>query len=837
MASILSQKKAYSAYYGDFRGVDFSSDHTQVLNQRLAYSKNMYKDYQSGDGKAIETIPGYRKRFSARGLGASDAVRGVHVIRFVSGDEHILVHVGNGLYRWGNYPKSINVVKNTTRVLGDMVDETASIPKYRISLEDIAPEWVESVTKADGKRLDGALWNFSNSSDYPYTLSIATNELQKGDSVTIGYFEGLIDDIQGSIFEGMANETSTSFVFGDKLYVLDGKNYLVYDGDKVSFVSDNAYVPTTYIDVVPGGDAKSAGREYEQRNLLTPYFKTTFIADGETDEYFLNDKDLQSDIQIEVYGKILTAGEYEFSPAEGRISFNDKPMKPEDAGFPENYAGVVVKAAKTHGNESAVQGCTITAVFDERPFFAGNPETPSRIYYCGRNAETGLIDPSYIPMLHRVEAGTTNVPVKALLPVADTLMALKGDTQQDGSVYYFSPSLTEDNVVPVIYQSVRGLAGIGCLGAACNFLDDPVFVSRLGLEAVGQLSTRLERAIEHRSYLVDAKLCNLDLSKAKLAEWNGYLWLLCEGKVFMADSRQRFTHESGVMQYEWYYLEDVGHHVDPYDEYRYAALHEAINGATVTFAGEDGDIELPLKQHGSLSVTANPPAEDGRSVTAVKRVAVKGQGAYEGKTYYVDFVVEKTVDAFTQQNVYNAFYVQATDAKIGGQFFPATGIYNIDGNVFFGTDSGVLFSFNFDQRDENGEISPRWYDFDGHAIQCGCATKMDSCGIPGMTKTTVKKSTVIKTKTLPLTAARIKVRTNKKPYEQIARIGSARFSFDDVDFGEFSFLDTSESLFAVKEKEKKWVEKQYYLYSDEYQRPFALYYITYRYTVAGRYKQ
>lgn len=45
------------------------------------------------------------------------------------------------------------------------------------------------------------------------------------------------------------------------------------------------------------------------------------------------------------------------------------------------------------------------------------------------------------------------------------------------------------------------------------------------------------------------------------------------------------------------------------------------------------------------------------------------------------------------------------------------------------------------------------------------------------------------------------------------------------------------SLYSVKEKEKKWVEKQYYIYSDEYCKPFSLYYISYRYTVAGRYKE
>ena len=106
-----------------------------------------------------------------------------------------------------------------------------------------------------------------------------------------------------------------------------------------------------------------------------------------------------------------------------------------------------------------------------------------------------------------------------------------------------------------------------------------------------------------------------------------------------------------------------------------------------------------------------------------------------------------------------------------------------------------------------------------------------------MTKTTIKKSTVIKTKALKDSAAKVKVRTNKKVYSQIARINSGIFSFEDMDFADFTFNTEGQTLFAVREKEKKWVEKQYYVYSDEMQKPFALYYISFRYKIAGRYKE
>ena len=113
---------------------------------------------------------------------------------------------------------------------------------------------------------------------------------------------------------------------------------------------------------------------------------------------------------------------------------------------------------------------------------------------------------------------------------------------------------------------------------------------------------------------------------------------------------------------------------------------------------------------------------------------------------------------------------------------------------------------------------------------------MDCCDIPHLTKNTVKRSTVIKTKSFRSSAAKIKVRTNKKPYTQIARINNSLFSFEDMDFSDFTFNTTEQSLFAIKEKEKQWVEKQYYIYSDEYMKPFALYYVSFRYQIVGRLK-
>ena len=228
-------------------------------------------------------------------------------------------------------------------------------------------------------------------------------------------------------------------------------------------------------------------------------------------------------------------------------------------------------------------------------------------------------------------------------------------------------------------------------------------------------------------------------------EWNGYLLVFVEGKVFMADSRQAYLDSMGIKQYEWYYLEGIG--------------------------------------------------------------------------------------------VYDGQQLDADGVMVGGTFKPATCAFSDGNDLYFGTESGVICKFNFDKRDEYGEITPKWYTFDGRTIVCGCATKMDNCGIPHLTKSTVKKSMVIKTKSMLKSDIKIKVRTNKDLYKQVARISNAIFSFEDMEFEDFSFVTQESSLFSVHEKEKKWVEKQIYLYSDTHKRPFALYYIAFRYFVAGKFKQ
>lgn len=898
--NLLGNRDVYNRYYGDFRGVDFSSDHTQVAESRLAYAVNMFKDYQSGQGKALETIPGFRRRVV---LPEQEKIYAIHEFRHKDSDgilkTKILIHAGKKLYLWHNYPHTIGVQMNETIILGD-ASVSGESSTFTVDLSKLTVHEITSII-SNGETVLSHEYVLSEKK-----LTITSSTLKKGDVVYLTYTEGAIGS---PIFEEMNERKSVSFIFNNRLHLIDGRNYIYYDGKTVKKVTDKvtvkvtdeetgeetdkviyeAYVPTTYKGIVLSGENAGKTQQYEQANFLQPKFINTFVPDGLTSEYPLFDKGLESgSVTVEVYGVKKTEGtEFTVDYDEGVITFKAGHVPPVHPSIAEeknalldkekeegetvvyvngnsnttdkvnagNYPlysdGVKITAKKANYTDtlSEIPKCTLAAIFDERVFLSGNPDYPNRVYWCGINSVAGASDPSYFPLPFWQNDGVGTTGVTGMLVVADTLLVLKGDTQQDGSVYYHTASATGDNLYVKTYPSFRGLAGIGSVSGACvNFLDDPVFVSRLGLEGVSQLKIASERVIEHRSSLVDAKLANLDLSNACLEEWNGYLLLLVDGKIFMADSRQRFTHETGVMQYEWYYLEDIGVYDGQYMEYRYSPdveLDEIKNykisfcpvckapecmcnsdkiGLSLEIAEKVTNAET-LEKENLIGSVANPPDEDGKPT---RQVFIEYS---EELNLYISYVVHE------YNGSYQAFLCETRENYTGGTFKAATLIKNIDNNIFFATDTGVICSFNFDKRNEDGEIPIQYYSFNERTIHCGCATKMDNCGIPHLTKNTVKKSTVIKTKTYQSSAAKIKVRTNKKPYNQIARINSTLFSFDNMDFADFSFETTEQSLFAVKEKEKQWVEKQYYIYSDEYLKPFALYYVSYRYNIAGRFKE
>ncbi len=373
------------------------------------------------------------------------------------------------------------------------------------------------------------------------------------------------------IYSGMNQAKSSAFAYNNMLYIKDGKNYFMYDGERVKGVSP--YVPTTSIGRKPGG----GGTIYEDVNLLSPYRINTFLADGESRIYALDAQNIDSDYTPEVTVNDEKVTGFTVNRAKGEITFQTAPGVP----LTDGRDNVVIKFKKTvDGYADRINKCTILQVFDNRVFFSGNSDFPNTIWHCSLN------DPSYCSDLDYYTEGLDSAAVKALVAGNNALWAFREPSLTNTTVFYHTPTI--DSEYGKIYPSTHSSISTGCVGTGINFNDDIVFFSDRGMEGIsGDVTT--EQVIEHRSSLVDRKMLSESSYKNMiLAEWEGYLVVFIGNKAYLADSRSAFTNNDHV-EYEWFYWE-----LERYVSF--AAVHDGVlyvgSGTGIyTFTDETCDVE------------------------------------------------------------------------------------------------------------------------------------------------------------------------------------------------------------------------------------------------------
>lgn len=332
--------------------------------------------------------------------------------------------------------------------------------------------------------------------------------------------------------ESMNNIESSFFIFENKLYINDGINYLVYDGE-LKEVSEIAFIPTTTIGRSPSG----GGTMYQDINVLQPKRINMFVADGTSKDYYLDATEIDS--VDEVYVNDVLTNDYDVSLALGRITFNTA-LEKSTLGT-DNVKVVFSKSVA--GYIDRISKCSISQVFDNRVFFTGNPTYKNTLFH------SELDNPAYISDLSYYQDGTSESAIKDITVGNNILWVFKEPNQENATVFYHMPSTSQE--YGRIYPTKQGNVSTGCYAEAINFSDDIVFISKYGLEGiVGDIQE--EQLLSHRSSLIDNKLINANnFNEAKLYEWKGYLLILADKYIFLADSRQKFQGINGI-EYEWY---------------------------------------------------------------------------------------------------------------------------------------------------------------------------------------------------------------------------------------------------------------------------------------------
>lgn len=364
----------------------------------------------------------------------------------------------------------------------------------------------------------------------------------------------IADGVRTELYDGLDIARSDSFIYNNIWYFKDGKNYLQFDGETITIVE--GYIPTTSIGRKPSG----GGTTHEDVNMLSDYRINTFLADDESTEYYLDAQNIdeqyipvvwvnndryhlyiESDTQLG--NGTGSARQFTVDFKAGKITFFEAPSAP----LTDGQDNVKIKfKKKVAGYRDKIEKCTMLQMFDNRVFFSGNPDYPNMAWHCS------LDDPSYCSDLDYYNEGLDTSIVKGLVAGNNALWAFKEPSQANTTVFYHTPTI--DSEYGKIYPSSHSSIAIGCVGKAINFNDDIVFFSERGMEGIsGDVTT--EQVVAHRSSLVDRKLiAETNYEDMILEEWEGYLMVFIDNKVYLADSRAMFTNENHV-EYEWFYWE------------------------------------------------------------------------------------------------------------------------------------------------------------------------------------------------------------------------------------------------------------------------------------------
>lgn len=341
------------------------------------------------------------------------------------------------------------------------------------------------------------------------------------------------------LYSSMSQNESEMVLFGNDLLILDGTHYIRFNGTTATDVTGTmCFIPTTTINRSPSG----GGEPYQDVNLLQPKRKNSFVGDGTSTEYILDATNVDSIDKVIVNDAELSSG-YSVDTALGKVTFTTAPSKPGIIG----KDNVVIEFTKTvSGYANRIKNCTIIKVFDNRVFFSGNPDYPNAVFHSELN------NPYYVSDLSYYECGTMENAIRSMVVGNNLLWVFKEDEQTKDTIFYLTPTL--DTEEGRIYPTSQGNVSVGCISKAVNYKDTILFFSRNGMEGIrGNIS--YEQSVSHKSSLVDSKLINMsNYPFLKVTEFNGYLVVAVDNKIFLADYRQTFQGVTGT-EYEWYYWE------------------------------------------------------------------------------------------------------------------------------------------------------------------------------------------------------------------------------------------------------------------------------------------
>lgn len=548
------QQKVYSR----FRGVDFSTDATNIDETRASDALNMIADEAGFPTKRV----GWR--ILARMAGGR--VNGLHYLPMLQGFGYIFAHVGTHLY-------AFPIIRRLRNVLPDALhgDE-----EYTSSFRPTAAHIIWMRAYIAGTAQVSEDWQVNNA-DEDDDGTVSNNDLAlltKAMSFTHDA-EGTYQDTGRT----MKNAPSASFECEGCLYILDGENYIKITRTKQTIENVTFYnaftienvvgtIPTTgtngyykYEELDDGTLDAGTWQDctpYDEANYLQSKQINTMAGDGSHKEFWLTS--LAASInKVEIMnssGTWVTTTAYS-TAVDGtrtKITFTSAPaIHPDGAGL-DNIRVTFTPTATL--DPTKITHCTIATRYgffnNNRVFFSGNPDYPNMDFM------SGIDDPAYFPENGFTKVGSEYTRIRGYLHYGDILAIVKEQDNFEPEIYIRSSEEQADS--SVLFPVQQGVTGVGAASARAfaTLRDDPLFYAPDGVYAIAGTDASQQRTVQNRSFFVDARL-RTERGEPIAVVW-GDRYVLCfpqSGHCYIADAKQTVYNSNYSFIYEWYYWENI----------------------------------------------------------------------------------------------------------------------------------------------------------------------------------------------------------------------------------------------------------------------------------------
>lgn len=421
------------------------------------------------------------------------------------------------------------------------------------------------------------------------SASVTANAGNKTGAVSISSTASVTVKSLKAVKTGMANAKTQFLSMKGKLYILDGTNYVEFDGTTFRDVTSIAYIPT----VVTGRTPTGGGTTYEQYNRLQAGFKNSFSGTGSATVYYLTQANLDATtVTITVAGATKVEGtDFTVDRVLGTVTFTVAPIAGTD--------NIIVTAYRTDAAAKAViLACKYAITFggdnDSRVFLAGDSTT---YYY------SGLLDPTYFPENNYNNAGVDNTYISGFGKQYNVLVVFKERSMYavtysfDGTTVRFPMALLNDSVgcdMPYTIQLINDrLTWCNTYGGVHTLVSTLIKDEK----NVRPLSENINGTLQNPGLLNETKT---DLQNASSSDFFGHYWICVGSKAW-------------VWNYEISPFVDTG---DIYKDQRRLSWFPFTNINANCFIGLDGELYRGDRTNGKVVHFKNNYSDFGTAINA-----------------------------------------------------------------------------------------------------------------------------------------------------------------------------------------------------------------------------